>query len=372
MDTVLAVIAALLTMATPAYVQSAGRPTSAQLFESLSHQAEEARDAKRLEEALSLYKRALKLNPTWEDGWWNAGSIAYDLDKYPECAADFRRLRALKPEHAPAWTMEGICEYQLKDYNAALLSLTQVDRLKFEENGELAQAAGLHLALVLTKLGYFERALEMLFRLDHAEEKRPAIIAVTGIAGLRKRWTPPEVPQSDQDKVFKLGDAMATVMYRDYDAAIGKFEIALREYPKEPEIHYRFGAFLTGHHLDRGIQEIKKTLELEPDHLPALMALVKIYLKRNEPQTALPYAQQAAKLSPKDFATHVALGQVLLATGDAAGSAQELELAVKLAPYSSEAHYNLASAYSRMGRKADAVREREESKRLRESTGNQP
>jgi Tfp pilus assembly protein PilF len=93
-----------------------------------------------------------------------------------------------------------------------------------------------------------------------------------------------------------------------------------------------------GNHPDRGIQEIKKTLELDASHLPAHLALAKIYVRRNEPQTALPYAQEAVKLSPKDFATHVVLGQALLATGDAAGAVQEFELGVKLAPYSSEAH----------------------------------
>ena len=83
--------------------------------------------------------------------------------------------------------------------------------------------------------------------------------------------------------------------------------------------------------------------------------------------SALTYAAQAVKLSPEDFNTHVALGQALLGTGDAAGAAKELEIAVKLAPDDSAVHYNLSTAYSRMGRKADAAREREESRRLHES-----
>jgi tetratricopeptide (TPR) repeat protein len=372
MHTMLVGIAAILTLASATNAQSAGPLAPAQLFESLSHQAEEARDAKRLDEALTLYKRALKLKPTWEDGWWNAGNIAYDLDKYTECASDFRRLAALKPDLAPAWTLEGLCEYQLRDYDAALKSLTRVQRLRFPGKQELSSAARLHLALVLTKLGYFEKAIVLLFDVAAIEQKTPEIIVAAGIAGLRKRWIPPEVPESDQDKVFKLGDAMATVMDRDYKVAIDKFEAALRDYPKEPDFHYRFGAFLMGNHPDRGIQEIKKTLDLEASHVPALLALAKIYLKRNEPQTALSYAKEAVKLSPGDFNTHVALGQALLATGNTAGAVRELELGVKLAPESPEVHYNLGSAYGRMGRKADAVREREESKRLRESIDSNP
>src|SRR5207249_6393052 len=80
------------------------------------------------------------------------------------------------------------------------------------------------------------------------------------------------------------------------------------------------------------------TLSLH-DALPiSLVALARIYLKRDEAQTALPYAEKAVKLSPGDFTAHVALGQALLATGDVAGAARELESSVKLAPATPAAH----------------------------------
>jgi len=360
-------IAALLILATSAGGQATNRASAPSLFQSLSQQAEAARDAKRLDEALTLYKKALELEASWEEGWWNAGNIAYDLNQYTECAADFSRLAALKPDLAPAWTMEGLCEYQVQDYNAALKSLTQVQRMDFKEELELSRAARLHLALVLTKLGYFEKAIVLLFDQTKIDQKTPEIIVPAGIAGLRRPWIPPEVPQSDRDKVFKLGDAMAAVMEGDKKGAIAKFETVVRAYPKDPDVHYRYGAFLVGEDSDRGIEEIKKTLELEPGHIPALVALVRVFLKRDDPQTALPYAKKAVKLAPGDFNTHVALGRVLLATSDAAGAVRELELGVKLGPDNPEAHYSLGTAYGRMGRKADATRERLESQRLRES-----
>lgn len=360
----LAPIVAVLILAAPRS-QSASQPNPTSAFDNLSHEAEQARDAKRLDEALSLYKKALDLDPDWQAGWWNAGSIAYDLNKYSECAPDFRRLAALKPDLAPAWTYEGLCEYRLRDYEAALTSLTRVQRLGFKEEPELSRPAMLHLALVLTKLGDPERAIVLLFGLSSIEKKTPEIIVAAGIAGLRKKWIPPEVPESEQDKVFKLGDAMATVMQRDSTGAMEKFEAVVRDYPKDPEIHYRFGAFLMEENPDRGIEELKKTLELEPDHIPARVALARIYLKRQDPKAALPYAQEAVKLSPSDFNGHIVLGQVLLATQDAAGAARELELGVKLAPESPVAHYSLANAYAKLGRKQDAAREREEFEKLR-------
>jgi hypothetical protein len=79
-----------------------------------------------------------------------------------------------------------------------------------------------------------------------------------GIAGLRKQWIPPEVPESDQDKVYKLDDAMAPVTQRDATGAMEKFEAAVRDYPQDPEIHYRFGAFLMEEEPEWGIQDLRR------------------------------------------------------------------------------------------------------------------
>src|SRR5215471_15444142 len=128
-------------------------------FQNLARQADAARDSKQLDKAATLYREALKLKPDWDEGLWNLGSITYDLDRYQECAAAFHRLGSIKLDSAPAWTMAGLCEYKLRKYEAALESLGQVERLKFQEPAELAQASRLHLALVLTKTGGFEKAI---------------------------------------------------------------------------------------------------------------------------------------------------------------------------------------------------------------------
>jgi tetratricopeptide (TPR) repeat protein len=345
-----------------------GNPAAAQrvaaTFQSLSQQADAARDAKQMDQAMALYQRALQLKPDWDEGLWSLGNIAYDLDRYNECAPAFRRLAELKPDSAPAWTMSGLCEYKLRRYDAALESLGHAESLKFAEPSELARAGRLHLALVLTKTGSFERALNVLTELTRMHKKTPEIIAAAGIAGMRQPWLLSEVPEARRELVFKLGDAMAAAMEMDYKEATQKFEAVLQEFPQEPNVHFRFGAFLNIQDSARGIEEIKRAVELAPDHVPALVGLTVIYLKREEIDTALEYGERAVKASPGDFSTHIALGRVLLAKENPARAATELELAVKLAPASPEARFSLASAYSRLGRKADSARELAEFKRL--------
>jgi len=69
-------------------------------------------------------------------------------------------------------------------------------------------------------------------------------------------------------------------------------------------------------------------------------------------------------LDPRDFAARRAIGQVLLETGDTAGSISHLEIGVKLAPDSPSMHFMLSRAYQKAGRQADAERERAEFLRL--------
>jgi tetratricopeptide (TPR) repeat protein len=333
-------------------------------FATLSQQAQAARDAHQLEKAAELYQQALKLKPDWEDGLWSLGSIAYDLDRYADCAVAFQTLSKLKPDGAPGWTMSGLCEYKLRNFGPALDSLTHVEQLGFNENAELARAARLHYALVLSKTGTFEKAIATLTELTRVDKKTPETIVAAGIAGLRRPWLPAEVPESERELVYRLGDAMASAMELDYAAANRKFEELLQAYPSEPTVHFRYGALLHIQDADRGIEEIRKAVELAPDHVPALVSLSVILLKQEDAKGALEYAERAVKASPNDFSTHLVLGRALLATEEPARAAVELEKAVKLAPGFPEAHFSLATAYNRLGRKEDAAREQAEFKRL--------
>jgi predicted Zn-dependent protease len=333
-------------------------------FESLSRQAGAARDSKQLDRAAALYQQGLKLKPAWEEGWWNLGSIDYDLDHYPDCAAAFRKLTALKPDNTPGWTMAGLCEYKLRSFPAALESFAHVEQLGYNENAELARASRLHYALVLNKTGAFEKAIVVLAELTQVDKKTPEIIAAAGIAGLRRPYLLAEVPETEREIVYRVGEAMASAMERDYSSANQKFEELLQAYPSEPNVHFRYGALLHVQGEDRGIGEIQKAIALAPDHVPALVSMSAIELKRNDAKAALDYAERAVKVSPGDFSTHIVLGRALLVSEEPARAAAELQQAIKLAPNVPEAHFSLATAYARLGKPDEAKREQAEFKRL--------
>ena len=64
------------------------RPT----FDRVSKAATEARTQNRIPGAIGLYRQAVKLRPSWAEGWWFLGELLYDQNQYPEARDALRRL----------------------------------------------------------------------------------------------------------------------------------------------------------------------------------------------------------------------------------------------------------------------------------------
>lgn len=77
-------------------------------FKTLAAQADAASQQNRLDEALTLYRKALGLRPSWADGWWSLGTIRYDRNEYKEAAVAFRQVIALQPGKGSPRVMLGL------------------------------------------------------------------------------------------------------------------------------------------------------------------------------------------------------------------------------------------------------------------------
>src|SRR5262245_34247721 len=101
--------------------RSAPRKSAAANFDALAKRADEAREANRLEEASALYLQALRLKPSWKEGWWYVGAMFYERDRYAEAREAFLKFVAVDPKFGPALAMLGLCEFQLRQYEPALI-----------------------------------------------------------------------------------------------------------------------------------------------------------------------------------------------------------------------------------------------------------
>jgi tetratricopeptide (TPR) repeat protein len=339
---------------------SLSKPT----FEELASRATAAREADRVQEAIDRYHRALKLRDSWSEGWWYLGTLYYGADRYQEARDAFARLMTLQPKGGAGVAMLGLCEFQLRQYDAALEHLQDARLLGLPVNDELTRVARYHLALLLTRSGQPEAALQLLYALAREQSDSPQILEALGLAGLSFPYLPAELPPHERELVLQAGRAEYNIGLRRMTEGRTECEKLVTHYPTTPNVHYLYGVFLLMENPDAAMGEFRRELKISPTHVRARLQIAFECLKRDDFKTGLPFAEQAEQLAPGSFPAREALGRMLLGLGETQRAIQELEMGVKLAPDSPEAAFALARAYTHAGRKEDAARVRAEFKRL--------
>jgi tetratricopeptide (TPR) repeat protein len=332
--------------------------------EAIAKKAEAARDSDHIDEAISLYRQGTTASPRWSEGWWNLGTLAYDKGDYPDAKTAFARFTKLNPSAGPGFAFLGLCEYEAREFAPALDHIEHGLKLGIPAGDALAKVARYHAALILTRGGQFESALQLFGQLAvQGAGDRDTVIA-TGIAGLRLAIPPEQLPEDKQELAYQTGLAVRAGLARQEADAKREFEALIAQYPTQSELHDLYGRALVMSDPDAALREWKRELEVSPKHVPARVEIAFEYLKRGQAEAGLPYAKEALDLAPDLFVTHNALGRILEQTGDITGAVRELESARDLAPKSPETRMALASAYAKAGRKDDAGRERAEFQKL--------
>ncbi len=101
--------------------------------------------------------------------------------------------------------------------------------------------------------------------------------------------------------------------------------------------------------LPEAIPLYRRTLDLEPDFLPALLRLGRSELDSGRPEAARPWFDRALELEPNAAAAHEGLGKVASAGGDPAAAIGHFERALELEPTADSLHYALAQAHRGLG-----------------------
>jgi tetratricopeptide (TPR) repeat protein len=334
------------------------KPAPAASFDRAVKQAAEAKDAGHLDEAVRLYREALRLKPTWLEGHWLVGTILYDLDQYSEARDAFHRVVSVQPKNGAAWGLKGLCEFQLKNYERALSDLQRARTLGLGDR-EVASVVSYHAAILMNRVEQYEVAFEILRDFALAGADTPSIIEAFGLSVLRLPYLPSEALPEKREMILMAGRA-GFMMAKGRRSAAGRqaFEELVTRYPDAPNVHYAFGNYLVPEEPDIALEEFRRELRLQPNHVPSLLQIAFEQIKRTNYQEALTSAQKAVELAPGLFAARNALGRALLELGETDHAIEELETGVKLAPDSPDMYFALARAYQRAGRKEDADRAR--------------
>jgi len=351
---------ALLVFSLPSPSWGQQRPTSAGNFARTAAQAEQARSANRIEEAIALYRKALSLRPRWAEGWWYLGTLLYERDAYRDAAVAFDRATTFSPKVGMAWVMLGLCEFKLGRYGDALKHIQQGRRLGAGTEPQFNRVMLYHEGILLIGKGEFEQAQETLGLLSRDGVESDDLITALGLSVLGINFS--ELFAGDsalRQLVRRAGWAEHLAAQKKFDEALNQYHQLATDFPNAPNVHYAYGRFLLAANQDeKAIEAFKREIENDPKHLMSHLRIADIKFKLKDSAGGLPYAEAVVKLSPQLPLGHFLLGALLIETGQTEQAIVELEIAQRSLPNEPRVYFQLGRAYARANRKADAERAR--------------
>jgi choline-sulfatase len=163
---------------------------------------------------------------------------------------------------------------------------------------------------------------------------------------------------------FQLGRARGR--QRQWAKAIPPLRKAIELQPDSAMAHYEMGLALyeTGD-LKTAAGHFEIVVRRMPKFADARFSLASIYARIDRVDEALSELRAALDLEPRHYRANLLQGRILDLQGKSAEAVPFLERAVEVNATSAEARAFLADAYERVGRKADALRERSRAQELR-------
>ena len=327
-------------------------------FSQLSAQADVARDANRLDDAIKLYRKALALRPGWAEGWWSLGTIEYDRNEYAQAAQAFRKLVALAPKSGNALAMLGLSEFELGQDDLALKHIQASKEFGLAEDDQLRKVVLYHEGVLLQRKGKFESAQQTLKQLCLLGVQNGDVATTLGLTMLRSTAKTASKASPDAEVILRVGQGECFAGQKKYEEGKKIFSEIVAQHPDYPNIHYAYGLFLEdARDLPAALSEYKEEIKNNPNDVFSRLRIAAANYKVNS-AAGLPYAEEAVKLAPGQAFGHYLLGLLLLDTDKYQEAIPELEMSKKAYPEDAKIYFALGSAYARAGRREDAARAR--------------
>jgi tetratricopeptide (TPR) repeat protein len=304
---------------------------------------------------------------------WNRAMQEYTAGLYSAAAEDLKTWLAVTSESGTGWAMLGLCEFELKDFDNALIHLDRGAKLGMSAGPESLAMAKYTYGILLVHAGQFDQAAEVLTSVTNAAGPLAAKMEYgLGLVLLRKAEFPDTGSKQEAALITAAGRIESLLQQSKYDEAFPQFKLLLDRYPATPFLHYAYGtALIALSEFDEATAQMQAEMALSPRSELPLVRLASIALRQHDPATATAWSKQALALAPNSVEAHYLLGRAWLESGDLASAMRELEIADKLSPASPEIHFNLAKAYARAKMTEKAQYERDTFSRLNQAAESQ-
>ncbi|MBV8673481.1 MAG: tetratricopeptide repeat protein [Acidobacteriaceae bacterium] len=299
--------------------------------------------------------KASEANPA---GWQQA-MAAYTSGHYAEAITALKSWVEQKPNDGTAWAVMGLAEFELRDYDNALIHLERGQQLGVGASPQAIALAKYRLAILLIRKGRFETATDLLGPLAGQQPLAAEVQFALGLALLRIPSLPGEIGADRRVLIDQSGEIAQLLLASRYDQAFPRLQKLIQQYPATPFLHYAYGTALDSlSQYDDAKAQMREEIRISPQSSLPWARLASIALRQRLPAEALQPAQKAVQLDPNSADAHYVLGRAYADTGDTAKAIPELEAGSRLSPGSPEIHFALARAYAKSNQPEKANEER--------------
>ncbi|MUH01305.1 tetratricopeptide repeat protein [Scytonema sp. UIC 10036] len=283
-----------------------------------------AAKAGNLSEAIIYYNKAIEINPTSHEYWFNRGLTLFYLKYFTEALASYDRAIALKPDFYKCWYYRGGILGETGQYEDAIASFDKAIEIKLDYPEAWSSRGA-----ALLKLGYQTEAVASF---DQALVLQP----------------------EDQENWYYRGIALAYGERRN--DAIASYDRALEIQPDFYEAWYNRGIELSNlERYEDAVASLEQATDIQPDFSDAWYALGSALEKLGEKEQAIVSYNRATELKPDAYEVWIDKGVVLASMGHWDEAISSWEQALEIQPDFYLAWFNCAVALENLERREDAI-----------------
>ncbi len=316
--------------------------------------------------AVDAYRAFLKLRPNEAGAYSNLGAVLAKLGRYEEAIEEYQKAEKLLPGDPRIGMNLALAYHKSGRIREAAKKLASLHA----DNPQERQIA-LLLADCDLQLGDYDQVIELLQPLERQDPADLATAYMLGTALIRKQRI--AEGQVLLDRILRNGESaearflLGTQLYEsgDYPAAVKELARAIELNPRLPQIQSFYGKAL----LDTGdpvgaAAAFRAELAQNPTDYASNLALGQILIVSKKYDEAQPFVETALLHHPESVEAGLALGECLSGTGKLEDARRRLEAVTQALPDSLEARRELLSVYTRLHLGPEAARERAAVSRL--------
>ena len=231
------------------------------------------------DKAIELYSKVIQLDECNAGAYNNRGALKAQLGNCDGAIEDFNKAIELEPKDAGAYNNRGNSKMRLGDINGALYDYNRAAELDPKEKGIYQNRARLK-----QQLKDYNGAIA---------DYNQAI----------------ELDPKNAELYNNRGNAKADVL--NIEGAMADYNKAIELNPNIPEIYYNRGQLYYNLHLyDKSLIDYNRGIELSPNNSGAYNNRADLYLKMGQLDNALDDINTAITLDPSSYVSYVTRGEI--------------------------------------------------------------